>query len=816
MPILSDLVDDFKLLVRFSAEYTYHDVFESDSGDGQLVRRRRKEEKWRKGKHLGEGSFGAVWLEQCLSGDSQAKFRAVKMVPKVSPFSQVVDYTRELEAIAKFSLQKVKALEYVADVSQYNGFFVRSSGWYEDVEHVFIAMEYFEQGDLQKHLGRPLPERECKQITHQLLEGLEQLHVNGFAHRDLKPANIFVVRSSPNWWVKIGDFGISKRVNDESTFLRTAVGTPGFVAPEVLESDEPDAHYDYKVDIWSLGVIAHYAITTTLPFREKAHLRSYLQDSFFPTSALISQGVSLECRDFIIKGLLAATATSRLSASDALRHQWLEDFCASHTTDINTTDLEGHSSDASASPKSTDASAKWSAPTGTEYQDAPLMIGQTNRMEGLLSSILPSPNGMQDQNDALWHSHTGLEFLYQAGSSFYQLKQFKEAEAMFHRALQGQEKVLGYDHADTTNSAHWRGRCFYQLERFEEAHAIFHRALQRQKKMLGHDHTDTSNSAHWLGRTLHQLKRYDEAENVLHRALKGQEKVLGHDHADTINSAHWLGHSLYQLKRYDEAENVLHRALKGQEKVLGHDHADTINSAHWLGHSLYQLKRYEEAENILHRALKGQEKVLGHDHADTINSAHWLGLSRYHMKQYKEAEDVLRQSLQGQEKVLGLDHADTLKSAHWLGQSLFEQNRYKEAEAMLRQALTGQEKVLGHDHADTLESAHWLGQSICEQKRYKEAEKMLGRSLQGRKQVLGQDDANTLLSAEWLGKSLYGQQQYKEAEIMFHHALQRREKIFGRDHPSSRHTKALADKAYRRTRFPYNLVYNAHIPYQPK
>jgi calcium/calmodulin-dependent protein kinase I len=65
---------------------------------------------------------------------------------------------------------------------------VKSSGWYEDAECVYIAMEYFEFGDLDQCLKHPLPEREAQQITHQLLEALEQLHLNGYAHRDLKPA----------------------------------------------------------------------------------------------------------------------------------------------------------------------------------------------------------------------------------------------------------------------------------------------------------------------------------------------------------------------------------------------------------------------------------------------------------------------------------------------------------------------------------------------------------------------------------------------------------------------------------------------------
>lgn len=75
-----------------------------------------------------------------------------------------------------------------ADHSQYEGFFVRSFGWYEDAKYAYIAMEYFELGDLESYLEQPLQEWETQQVTYQLLEGLEQLHLNGYAHRDLKPA----------------------------------------------------------------------------------------------------------------------------------------------------------------------------------------------------------------------------------------------------------------------------------------------------------------------------------------------------------------------------------------------------------------------------------------------------------------------------------------------------------------------------------------------------------------------------------------------------------------------------------------------------
>ena len=64
---------------------------------------------------------------------------------------------------------------------------MRSFGWYESGESVFIAMEYFPYGDLQEYLSEPLPEKEAQQIVFQILEGVAFMHDNGFAHRDLKP-----------------------------------------------------------------------------------------------------------------------------------------------------------------------------------------------------------------------------------------------------------------------------------------------------------------------------------------------------------------------------------------------------------------------------------------------------------------------------------------------------------------------------------------------------------------------------------------------------------------------------------------------------
>ena len=71
---------------------------------------------------------------------------------------------------------------------QYEQCFVKSFGWYDDDDSIFIAMEYLPNGDLHKYLGSPLPESEGQNIVSQVLEGLNFMHRDGFTHRDLKPA----------------------------------------------------------------------------------------------------------------------------------------------------------------------------------------------------------------------------------------------------------------------------------------------------------------------------------------------------------------------------------------------------------------------------------------------------------------------------------------------------------------------------------------------------------------------------------------------------------------------------------------------------
>ena len=191
-------------------------------------------------------------------------------------------------------------------------------------------MEYLPHGDLSAYLDKsgPLPEEELQRITCQLLEGLECMHKHDFAHRDLKPQNVLIKEPGPEWWVKLSDFGISKRM-ESAAAEHTVAGTRSFMAPEILVQDgvlhsatfPRSKPYTNAVDIWALGALAFKALTGKQPFAKDLAL--YVDDKIpFPHDLLQTYNVSQDGCNLLAR-LLAAKPEDRPSASEALADLWL-------------------------------------------------------------------------------------------------------------------------------------------------------------------------------------------------------------------------------------------------------------------------------------------------------------------------------------------------------------------------------------------------------------------------------------------------------------------------------------------------------------
>ncbi|KFZ22766.1 hypothetical protein V502_02755 [Pseudogymnoascus sp. VKM F-4520 (FW-2644)] len=203
-------------------------------------------------------------------------------------------------------------------------------------------MEYVPLGDLEtyvtSHSGK-IPEVEARDITQQILSGLEIMHAESFAHRDLKPQvnsiyyfahrdlkpqNVLVVHGPPQWWVKLADFGLSKRLT-ETTAYYTKSGTQSYMAPEIfdyLDTDTPSTEYTNAVDLWAVGCITYRLVTGKVPFPPGKSLGKYCEDkSLFPLGPHFDSGMKSSCFEFI-KGLLEPHPKERPSASQALALTW--------------------------------------------------------------------------------------------------------------------------------------------------------------------------------------------------------------------------------------------------------------------------------------------------------------------------------------------------------------------------------------------------------------------------------------------------------------------------------------------------------------
>jgi len=96
-------------------------------------------------------------------------------------------------------------------------------------------MEYVKHGDLTQYTAVHMPMHEfmCQKMAGQIIDALDYLHKKGITHRDIKPDNILLASDNPEYVFKLSDFGLSKIVNNEDTFLKSFCGTLLYCAPEV-------------------------------------------------------------------------------------------------------------------------------------------------------------------------------------------------------------------------------------------------------------------------------------------------------------------------------------------------------------------------------------------------------------------------------------------------------------------------------------------------------------------------------------------------------------------------------------------------------
>lgn len=199
---------------------------------------------WAKGKLLGSGAFGQVFICHDLETGRELGVKVIDLdhVDHALPSTDSLQMQREIRSL-ETELQLLKNLRHERIVTYYGT--ERTDG------KLYIFMEYMHGGSVYQHLRDtgPLNEILARKYTRQILEGVMYLHDNRIVHRDIKGANI--LRDSDGN-VKIADFGASKRlqtIRSGRAGLKSVQGTPYWMAPEVIKADP----YSDRADVWSIG-----------------------------------------------------------------------------------------------------------------------------------------------------------------------------------------------------------------------------------------------------------------------------------------------------------------------------------------------------------------------------------------------------------------------------------------------------------------------------------------------------------------------------------------------------------------------------------
>ncbi|KAL0358199.1 UNVERIFIED_CONTAM: Serine/threonine-protein kinase dst1 [Sesamum calycinum] len=249
----------------------------------------------------GKGSYGAVYKARDMR---TSELVAVKVISLSEGEEGYEEIRGEIEMLQQCSHPNV----------------VRYLGSYQGEEFLWIVMEYCGGGsvaDLMNVTDEPLEEYQIAYICREALKGLSYLHSIFKVHRDIKGGNILLTEQGE---VKLGDFGVAAQLTRTMSKRNTFIGTPHWMAPEVIQ----ESRYDGKVDVWALGVSA-IEMAEGVPPRATVHpMRVLFMISIEPAPMLEDKEKwSLVFHDFVAK-CLTKDPRLRPTAAEMLKHKFIE------------------------------------------------------------------------------------------------------------------------------------------------------------------------------------------------------------------------------------------------------------------------------------------------------------------------------------------------------------------------------------------------------------------------------------------------------------------------------------------------------------
>uniref|UniRef100_A0AAV2LA23 non-specific serine/threonine protein kinase n=1 Tax=Knipowitschia caucasica TaxID=637954 RepID=A0AAV2LA23_KNICA len=262
---------------------------------------------------VGNGTYGQVYKGRHVKTGQLA---AIK----------VMDVTGDEEEEIKAEINMLKKYSHHRNIATYYGAFVKKNPPGMD-DQLWLVMEFCGAGsitDLIKNTkGNSLKEEWIAYVCREILRGLTHLHQHKVIHRDIKGQNVLLTENAE---VKLVDFGVSAQLDRTVGRRNTFIGTPYWMAPEVIACDEnPDATYDFKSDLWSLGITAIEMAEGAPPLCDMHPMRALFLIPRNPAPRLKSKKWSKKFQSFI-DSCLMKSHSQRPSTEQLLKHPFIRDL----------------------------------------------------------------------------------------------------------------------------------------------------------------------------------------------------------------------------------------------------------------------------------------------------------------------------------------------------------------------------------------------------------------------------------------------------------------------------------------------------------
>lgn len=261
---------------------------------------------------VGNGTYGQVYKGRHTKTGQLA---AIK----------VMDVTEDEEEEIKLEINVLKKYSHHRNIATYYGAFIKKSPPGKD-DQLWLVMEYCGAGsvtDLVKSMkAQSLKEDWIAYICREVLRGLTHLHACKVIHRDIKGQNVLL---TDNAEVKLVDFGVSAQLDRTIGRRNTFIGTPYWMAPEVIACDEnPDATYDNRSDLWSLGITAIEMAEAQPPLCDMHPMRALFLIPRNPPPRLKSKRWNSKFKNFI-ETVLVKDYHQRPYTDQLLKHPFVRD-----------------------------------------------------------------------------------------------------------------------------------------------------------------------------------------------------------------------------------------------------------------------------------------------------------------------------------------------------------------------------------------------------------------------------------------------------------------------------------------------------------